>query len=734
MNFLNFSSIIELIRSKFNLLNLFKLALPIAIALYLYNPFDNSLIFYWDQSIVLEDKDIFNSSFFMFQERSGFGVYGYYINFIINSVFNFVLGPAKGMDISMILLMQAAFWGAYLFLKEITNSKHNWNIYLLALIYIVSLEAQFNVYRTNLGQNFLWGMLPLAAYLTIKVIRHNSIKWQFGLAACLFFLQVSFAHPTSIINYSFIVAFTLLLLRIKDKISFPKIVRLAWINIIIFLPILLQILLINKEVSGFIYNSTDAFGSNFILSWYELGRERFQLNNVFTLNYFLETQIRQANFNQDYLLLASDAKINQSLKFYSVTSLLNLGIFAIILLPIFYFRKGVAAIQQKTETLTYIACTFGALFGVAIMSMFQGPLLQLFGLFYKIFPSIFLLYRYLDAKFGVIFLLLILMAVASSHKLIENLKVKNLTNIFLLIVCISYLGFFASKFYSSPYGNLEIPTEYSSTCKYLKQNSMRTIKFPYSFDVLHFTEISDQKVLSNDVFNQNCNHPIVSIRTLQADDEVSITKLYNLMDTDPVQFKKEIQNFSIDTLVVDKKFVPNNNWNRIFSEEQKVQILNTLETNFAENKVLENQYFRVYKFAKTSPVYISAGQIEYQKNNPTWYNLNIKNLDKDAILEFQYNYANWNLTDLNSKITLSDSIFQHTKGRGFNNTWQLDYQNLKQNCQPNYCKINANGSLDLNLQLWYKPQIIYEEMMLVFILIVTSYLAFELYKKYAPNK
>lgn len=734
MNILNFSGIIKLIRSNFNLLNLFKLLLPLVIALYLYNPFDNSLIFFWDQSIVLEDKDVFNSSFFMFQERSGFGVYGYYINFIINSVFNFVLGPAKGMDISMILLMQAAFWGAYLFLKEITNSKHNWNIYLLALIYIVSLETQFNVYRTNLGQNFLWGMLPLAGYLTIKVIRHNSIKWQFGLAACLFFLQVSFAHPTSIINYSFIIAFTLILLRIKDKISFSKIIRLVWINIIIFLPILLQILLINKEVSGFIYNSTDAFGSNFILSWYELGRERFQLNNVFTLNYFLETQIRQVNFNQDYLLSVSDAKINGAFKFYSITSLFNLGIFAIILLPIFYIKKGVDAARQRVDVLIYVACTLGALFGIAIMSMFQGPLLQFFGVVYKIFPSVFLLYRYLDAKFGVIFLLLILMAVASSYKLIAQIKIKNIINVFLLIISISYLGFFASKFYSSPYGQLEIPVEYSDTCNFLKQNSIRTIKFPYSFDVLHFTEISGQKVLSNDVFNQNCNHPIVSIRTLHPDDEVTITNLYNLMVTDPEAFKKEIQNFSIDTLVVDKNFVPNNNWYRIFSDEQKVQLLTFIETNFSENKVLENQYFRVYKFAKTSPLYISTGQIEYQKYNPTWYNLNIKNLDKDAILEFQYNYANWNISDLNSKVTLGDSIFQHSKGRGFNNTWQLDYQNLKQNCQPSYCKINDNGSLDLNLQLWYKPQIIYEELMLVFIVIVTSYLTFELYKKYAPNK
>jgi hypothetical protein len=730
MNKINFSKIIKNIYTKNFWIKFTAIFIPLIIALYIYNPFDNILTFYWDQSYLLEDKNVFSNLFFFMQERFGFGAYGYYLNFIVYSTFSFIFGPGKGMDITMILLVQTAFWGVYLLLKEITQATNKLVIYLLALLYIVSFETQLNVYRTVIAQNFLWGLLPLVLFLTIKVIRSNLIRWQIYLAITLFFFQVSFAHPTSVINYSFILSAVLILSLFRNKISVAKIIRIIVINILVFTPILLQILLMKSEVSGFIYNSNNTFGGDYILSWYELGKDRFNLSNILRLNYFLESQIRTDTFDGEYLLRLSNLKINNAFNVYTLASILNLGLFAIIIFPLVQGRKILNKINDqanKNDLNIYSYSAFFAMFSIAVMAMFQGPLLQLFGLVYKVVPTVFLLYRYLDAKFGVVFILVILIAVAASQKIIQRKIVQQLITVFLILLNVFYLGFISTKFFVSPYSQLEIPSQYNDTCKFLKQNSFRTIKAPYSYDFLQFSQISERQVLSNDVFTQNCDHPIITTRSLSGDTEFSIINLYNSMQSNPEQFKKDIKYFGIDTLMVDKKFVPNKSWYRIYSEEQKQELISNLEVNFKENKILENEYFVVYKFQPVAAFELSSGNLSYTKNTPTDYNLRINNINQDVDLEFQYAFSNWRITDYSSKYFLGDNLFQHTKARGFNNKWSIKLTDLQNNCPANYCTKNSDGSYNLNLELWYQPQIVYQEIMIIFIVILLSYISISTY-------
>jgi|GEM_PF-4163285 hypothetical protein len=730
MNKINFPKIIKNIYTKNFWIKFAAIFIPILISIFLFNPFDNTLTFYWDQSYLLEDKNVFSNLFFFMQERFGFGAYGYYLNFIVYSTFSFIFGPGKGMDITMILLIQSAFWGVYLLLKEITQANNKLVIYLLALLYIVSFETQLNVYRTVIAQNFLWGLLPLVLFLTIKVLRSNLIRWQIYLAITLFFFQVSFAHPTSVVNYSLVLSAVLILSFFRNKISLAKIIRIIVLNILVFSPILIQILLMSSEVSGFIYNSNNTFGGDFILSWYELGKDRFNLSNILRLNYFLESQIRTDTFDGEYLLRLSNLKINNAFNVYTLASILNLGLFAIIIFPLVQGRKILNKLNNqasKNDLNIYSYSAFFAMFSIAIMAMFQGPLLQLFGLVYRIIPTVFLLYRYLDAKFGVVFILIILIAVAASQKIIQGKIVQQLITVFLILLNVLYLGFLSTKFYVSPYSQLEIPSQYNDTCEYLKNNSFRTIKVPYSYDFLQFSEISDRKVLSNDVFTQNCNHPIITTRSLSGDSEFSIINLYNSMQSNPEQFKKDINYLGIDTLMVDKKFVPNKSWYRIYSEEQKQELISNLEVNFKENNVFENEYFIIYEFESTSAFEIDSGELIPIKNSPTDYSLQIKNISKDTNLEFQYAFSNWRITDYSSKYFLGNNLFQHTKGRGFNNKWSIKLTDLQNNCPETYCTKNNDGSYNLNLELWYQPQIVYQEIMIIFIAILLSYISISTY-------
>ncbi len=768
IEFKKFFAALQPIALNPNRLKILAALIPVAIAFYLYNPFDNVFTFYWDQTILLQDKNIFNSSFYFFQERFGFGVYGYYLNYIVYSIFSFIFGPERGVDVMMIALVQAAFWGAFLFLKEVTKNTSNFNIYLLALIYIISIEAQMNVYRTILGQNFLWGFLPLACYFTLKVVKENGLKWQLALASTLFFLQVSFAHPTSIINYALVISLTLLLSLVYTRFNLAKISKVVAINIVVFIPILLQILLINREVSSYIYNSSNAFGGDFILSWYELGKARFNLNNILKLDYFLESQIRTDSYSQESLLRLANAKINNVFGVYAWLSYFNLGLFVIILLPLFQklhttqiknwiakFRShknlnqkievvelkkeglesNIPETQDNSKVKLYAITSLAAMFGVATMGMFQGPLLQFFGLIYKIVPSVFLLYRYLDAKFGIIFILLILLAISSAYTLIKTEKLKLAVNIFLLVINIFYLGFFSTQYFVSPYGQVELAPEYSQTCDFLKNNSFRTIKFPYSYDFLHFTNISNKQVLSNDIFNQNCSHSVLSIRTLPSEDENSIIKLYDLMATNPSQFQERIESLSIDTILVDKQFIPNYSWYRITSEEEKNSLIQKIDDNYKDNKIFENSYFTVYKFKQARSFYVSSGSLNINKINPTHYNLQVNNISKNATLEFQYSFGSWNLTEPNQKYLLSDSIFNHYKGRGFNNTWDINFSELEQNCSLNYCQKNEDGTYNLSLELWYKPQVVFEEIMAIYAIVLLSFVIYKWKNKfYGHNK
>lgn len=784
------------------ILKIIPFLIPLGIALYLYNPFDNVFSFYWDQTILLQDKSIFTSSFYLFQERFGFGVYGYYINYIVYSIFNLIFGPEKGIDIMMIALVQTAFWGTFLFIKEITRNISNFNVYLVALIYIISIEAQMNVYRTIIGQNFLWGFLPLTCYFTLKVIKENSIKWKFALAFTLLFLQVSFAHPTSIINYALVIGLTMLLSIVSTKFNLSKIIKIAVINIFVFLPILFQILLVNREVAGFIYNSSNAFSEGFVLSWYELGVGRFELRNILRLDYFLESQIRSETFNQESLVRIANTQISDIFNIYSWLSFINLGFFIIIFLPILQFgnifskslkqklvspnkklsikyflkyftnlnfnffkpnnkkkeklllaknklqaklgddkiinkevytigifEKGILENENNKAVLTYTITALIAMLGVGILAMFQGPLLQLFGLIFKIVPSVFLLYRYLDAKFGVIFILFILLAISAAYNVIKSKKVKIAINVFLIFINIFYLGFFSTKYFISPYSQVEIPSEYSETCTYLKNNSFRTIKFPYSYDFLHFTNVSDKQVLSNDIFNQNCEHSLLSIRTLPSGDETEIIKIYDLMVTSPDQFKQRMVDLSIDTIIVDKQFIPNYSWYRISTESEKSTLINQIDTNYSQNKAYENKYFAVYEFKPASPFYLSNGNIAFNKANSTHYDLKINNITSDTTLEFQYTFGSWNLTKPNTKYLLPDNLFSHYKGRGFNNSWSINYSSLNQNCPNSYCQKNEDGSYNLSLQLWYKPQVIFEEFMIIYIVILSSMVLYKFKNK-----
>jgi hypothetical protein len=485
-----------------------------------------------------------------------------------------------------------------------------------------------------------------------------------------------------------------------------------------------------SEVSGFIYNSNNTFGGDYILSWYELGKDRFNLSNILRLNYFLESQIRTDTFDGEYLLRLSNLKINNAFNVYTLASILNLGLFAIIIFPLVQGRKILNKINDqanKNDLNIYSYSAFFAMFSIAVMAMFQGPLLQLFGLVYKVVPTVFLLYRYLDAKFGVVFILVILIAVAASQKIIQRKIVQQLITVFLILLNVFYLGFISTKFFVSPYSQLEIPSQYNDTCKFLKQNSFRTIKAPYSYDFLQFSQISERQVLSNDVFTQNCDHPIITTRSLSGDTEFSIINLYNSMQSNPEQFKKDIKYFGIDTLMVDKKFVPNKSWYRIYSEEQKQELISNLEVNFKENKILENEYFVVYKFQPVAAFELSSGNLSYTKNTPTDYNLRINNINQDVDLEFQYAFSNWRITDYSSKYFLGDNLFQHTKARGFNNKWSIKLTDLQNNCPANYCTKNSDGSYNLNLELWYQPQIVYQEIMIIFIVILLSYISISTY-------
>lgn len=156
--------------------------------------------------------------------------------------------------------------------------------------------------------------------------------------------------------------------------------------------------------------------------------------------------------------------------------------------------------------------------------------------------------------------------------------------------------------------------------------------------------------------------------------------------------------------------------------------------------VFSNRLFRVYENDHALPM-VQSDNVTFTMVNPVKYRIFFKNIRKDQLLHFYQSYnKNWKLypqsfmDNICNKVISHDayrveecdkkqsfaelneisyawkgSLFEdtHAIDKGYANSWNVSPEYIGKNLDQKYFKINADGSMDFELLLYFKTQSIF---------------------------
>jgi hypothetical protein len=167
--------------------------------------------------------------------------------------------------------------------------------------------------------------------------------------------------------------------------------------------------------------------------------------------------------------------------------------------------------------------------------------------------------------------------------------------------------------------------------------------------------------------------------------------------------------------------------------QNQVHIIAGLEKNIYLKKIIDNNYLSLYEIQKDlfqEKISISGGKIIFYRNNITKYRISISDVKSPETINFVEAYnKNYALYPerLNSKMDSChvsliinglcsilndaqyffmkpiDDVFHYTNTSGFN-SWTIDPEYIKENFSKDQYHENPDGSIDLELTLYFKPQ------------------------------
>ncbi|MCX6717244.1 MAG: hypothetical protein NTU76_01025 [Candidatus Taylorbacteria bacterium] len=151
-------------------------------------------------------------------------------------------------------------------------------------------------------------------------------------------------------------------------------------------------------------------------------------------------------------------------------------------------------------------------------------------------------------------------------------------------------------------------------------------------------------------------------------------------------------------------------------ELDKVDWLKKIDIGTQDLVVYENESYKphIYLTKEKETIYsdVAFQGIDWQFKNPTEYKISLKNLSKIQYLDFSESFhSDWKLRvgDFNWFKVLTDKNYFlpddfHIKNNANLNTFKIDPDYIKQNFPKEDYKENPDGSIDVELTLYFKPQ------------------------------
>ena len=388
------------------------------------------------------------------------------------------------------------------------------------------------------------------------------------------------------------------------------------------------------------------------------------------------------------------------------------------------------------------------MFGFTLISIFllflflikgaQKPFGEIFVFLVNFFPP-FRVFRSPDNKFGfgiILVLSLLLIVYAGEYK-----KKFFIFLIFITITVQGYLLFtgVAIKGENTKTSSdriISIPKEYKDAERFLDKHAQPygyVITFP-SVEFGHFTLTGNKKYVGQDLLSKTTTLPFSYLSSnggMTPDTYKKISRETGRANTSllndlPVKFiilRNDIGRDKLDS--------EDDSYNKV-DEDLKNKISKEFKPAF------KNDLFDIYSNPKSLPI-IQSENVTFKMSNPVKYYISLKNIKREQKLYFYQSYnSNWKLylksgTNINRcgpfvfhslfkvKECSSENTFlglddftylwrkplfneSHVLGKSYANSWMISPEYIKNNLDKKYYKLNSDGSINLELVLYFRTQ------------------------------
>lgn len=647
--------------------------------------------------------DYFFKSLFLYSDNN-WGIPQYYPSI---NIFNFyrwimflVFGVSLGQKVIILSLFYFSFFGSFLFLKTITKEKK--------FSYILSIIFSLNPFILS---HFVFGhhvliismfQLLLSGHFLIKFYEN---KDKLNLIWVVILFSINPIHPLYIPFYLFLY----FLIGLYKKINFLN-------NVKYLLLILIMFFLLNASWTLNLVFGSKSVGE--VLDYRVSDMERLAKRSRPILNSFLNSEY----YNEDTFL-------NNNANAKSLFDLSSILIWILI-----------ASAMLKSKIADRRVYLFLLAVALALMVLLTGSF-NPFGkeLFEKIYNlKVYQLYREIyHFTFLLIPILFFLLAI-----LYSNIKNKNiLKQLFLGVVVISLffrvlgvseyskLPTLSKKIYTS---NAKDMAENADMYKFIcdKYNTGQYIFFLPFYYTTHDlrTGAKDTEGGADLFLARNCVATIGNGITLTTPYE-KILKVFDKNEYNSTLFSRA----GIEYVIFRKDFISSNE--NAYSTDL---VRHNIESDSNFKFIEENKNFIVYKNNYNEGL-LKSSNLSFEKINPTKFRLFIKNIKNYQSLFFYeiYNtnweiflssinpnesctaktfYENSNLTECQHEEKYFEGeelsylwkkpIFDdtHKLVNEYANKWTIDPEYIKQNFSKEYYKENSDGSIDVEMVLYFKPQ------------------------------
>lgn len=353
---------------------------------------------------------------------------------------------------------------------------------------------------------------------------------------------------------------------------------------------------------------------------------------------------------------------------------------------------------------------------------------------------------------------------------LSNFRHKNYLIVFILLPSIVFIFGITSKvlenkaFGSGGYYSkvISVPGAYKNISSYINttKNSSVIISLPYSVSTsINWSNYPKWNFVGHDITHMLYKKNLITSNSF---DNPSLENQMSFkLDEFPLKGDKDLlerlQRFGVEHIFVHKDIDP------IWMKDSQMYSDMLASSTYA--KIVDsNDYFDLYKIKDefiTSHI-LSNSNLTFQKTNPTHYTVWIKNISTSTNLEFlESNHPSWDLYAHKYEQECTNAVFNyvtsstteclaknkfwsdielyipfrkslqlaentHIMVKGYANGWTMDVDEIKK-LGKEYYKQNEDGTIDVKIDLYFKPQsyYVYGLFISIFVFIVAfSYLCY----------